>query len=435
MRSRDQSRAGRLARAVLRSRDESGFTMVEMIVAILVFAILIVGVTATMSTSLNMVRNDRNRSVAANLASQEMDTVRSTDSTDLPIGQTVTVQNVDTVPYTITRETEWVTKNASSGACDAPPGSRPAYLRVNVEVTWPSMNGIPPVDAHTILTPPVGAYDPNSGHIAVKVVDRDGFGEGGISVAIAGPQNSSQLTNSDGCAFFAFIPAGTYTVTASAGGYVDLQGVASPSQPASVVVGATTSVQFQYDRAATLQLTMAGSVFGSAAPSSLTISLYNTHILPAGVASFPGSGNPRTISGRFPYADGYEVWAGDCAEADPAGYPGGSRTTVAVDPGAVTSATVLLPEIRITVQQDLGGGTMAPVPGKQVNAVGCGGADNFSIGQTDATGQIVFALPYGTWQISVDGGSVYLGTVPLVPGTDPGDGDGSWPYDISVTTT
>ncbi len=409
--------------------------MVEMVVAILVFAILIVGVTATMSTSLNMVRNNRNRSVAANLASQEMDTVRSTDFTDLPVGQTVTVQNVDTVPYTVTRETEWVTKNASSGACDAPPGSRPAYLRVNVEVTWPSMNGIPPVDAHTILTPPVGAYDPNSGHIAVKVVDRDGFGEGGISVAIAGPQNSSQLTNSDGCAFFAFIPAGTYTVTASAGGYVDLQGVASPSQPASVVVGATTSVQFQYDRAATLQLTMAGSVFGSPAPSSLTVSLYNTHILPNGVESFSGAGNPRTIAGQFPYADGYEVWAGDCAQADPASYPGGSRTTVAVDPGSTTSATVPLPEVRITVQQDLGGGTMAPVPGKQVSAVGCGGADNFSIGQTDSAGQIVFALPYGTWQISVDGGALYLGTVPLVPGADPGDGDGSWPYDISVTTT
>lgn len=408
--------------------------MVEMVVAILVFAILIVGVTATMSTSLNMVRNNRNRSVAANLASQEMDTVRSTDFTDLPVGQTVTVQNVDTVPYTITRETEWVTKNASAGACDAPPGSRPAYLRVNVEVTWPSMSGIPPVDAHTILTPPVGAYDPNTGHIAVKVVDRDGFGEGGVSVAIAGPQNASQLTNSDGCAFFAFIPAGTYTVTASTGGYVDLQGVATPSQPASVAVGATTSVQFQYDRAATLQLTMAGSVFGSPAPSSLTVSLYNTHILPNGVKSFPGAGNPRTISGQFPYADGYEVWAGDCAEADPASYPGGSRTTVAVNPGSTSAATVPLPEIRITVQQDLGGGTMAPVPGKQVSAVGCGGADNFSIGQTDSGGQIVFALPYGTWQISVDGGSVYFGTVPLVPGTDPGDGDGSWPYDISVTT-
>src|SRR5581483_9715364 len=139
---------------------------------------------------------------------------------------------------------------------------------------------------------------------------------GGVSVAIAGPQNASQLTNSDGCAFFAFIPAGTYTVTASTGGYVDLQGVA------------------------TLQLTMAGSVFGSPAPSGLTVSLYNTHILPNGVKSFPGAGNPRTISGQFPYADGYEVWAGDCAEADPASYPGGSRTTVAVNPGSTSAATV-----------------------------------------------------------------------------------------------
>jgi hypothetical protein len=94
---------------------------------------------------------------------------------------------------------------------------------------------------------------------------------------------------------------------------------------------------------------------------------------------------------------------------------------------------VALPEIRVTVRQDLGGGVFVPVPDQPVQAVGCGGADDFPVGQTDANGEVVFALPYGTWNVSVASGLLYSGSVPLAPGPDPGDGDGAWPYDIVVT--
>ena len=54
--------------------------------------------------------------------------------------------------------------------------------------------------------------------------------------------------------------------------------------------------------------------------------------------SATGSGTTRTITPLFPYASGYQVWAGDCADADPAAYTGGSRGAVlASDPGATTS--------------------------------------------------------------------------------------------------
>lgn len=429
-------RLGRTSLRAGRARPdggEGGFTMIEMAVAILLFAVLIGAVMTTQSSTMNLIRSDRHRSVAANLAAQEMDTIRSMDFTMIPLGLTVTEQDVDGIVYTIRHEVEWVTEGASTGACDAPPGERPAYLRVNIGVSWPTMRGVQPVESHTILTPPVGAYDPNSGNIGVKVLDRDGLGQEGIPVSITGPRNASQMTNSDGCAFFAFIPPGDYTVGVSSAGYVDLQGVAAPSQPAAVVVGATTSVSFQYDRAATLELTMRGAVLGSPAPSTLSVNLYNTHLLPDGSKVVTGSGNPRTVTDLFPYADGYEVWIGDCAEGDPAGYPGGSRLAVGTDPGTTVPATVALPEIRVTVRQDLGGGVFVPVPDQPVQAVGCGGADDFPVGQTDANGEVVFALPYGTWNVSVASGLLYSGSVPLAPGPDPGDGDGAWPYDIVVT--
>jgi prepilin-type N-terminal cleavage/methylation domain-containing protein len=106
--------------------EEHGFTIVELMAAISIFALVVTGITALMGTSLNLTRNNRNRAVGANLASQEMDVVRSTTFTDLPLGQVTTTQTVDGVPYSVIRETEWVTQNATTGPCQAPSGTSPA---------------------------------------------------------------------------------------------------------------------------------------------------------------------------------------------------------------------------------------------------------------------------------------------------------------------
>ncbi len=66
-------------RAAGRAQDEAGFTMVEMVIAIFIFAMVITGVGVGMSSALNLTRQNRNRSIAANLAAQQMDTIRSTD--------------------------------------------------------------------------------------------------------------------------------------------------------------------------------------------------------------------------------------------------------------------------------------------------------------------------------------------------------------------
>ena len=68
-------------------------------------------------------------------------------------------------------------------------------------------------------------------------------------------------------------------------------------------------------------------------PNAVPISLGNTHLLPLGVMPTSGSGNPRTITGLFPYADGYQTWAGACSDADPQGVsPSGQRVLRRRDP-------------------------------------------------------------------------------------------------------
>jgi hypothetical protein len=399
--------------------------MIEVMVALVIFGLLIGGIASMQSTTLNLIRNDRHRSVAANLAASEMDTVRSTPFTSLPLGQVVDVQTVGGVPYTVTRESEWVSQDASAGACDAPAGSEPAYLRVEVKVTWPHMNSIPAVASDTVVTPPVGTYDVSTGHLAVKVFDRDGEPQSSIPVAIAGPENRTQSTTSDGCVFFAFLTPGAYVATVSQPGFVDDQGVAAPSQSATVVTSATASLLFLYDRSATLTLDLIGKDAGAAAPSGVPVTLGNTHILPAGTKVVAAGASPVSIPDLFPYADGYETWAGSCADADPAFHDAPRSPPIAVEPAATSSGTIAMPEIRVTVQDGLG----APVPGGRVDAVhtadtGCASGETYAIGLVDASGTLAFALPYGTWQVELD--DVVVGTVTLNPLDPPG------PYDVVV---
>jgi hypothetical protein len=81
---------------------------------------------------------------------------------------------------------------------------------------------------------------------------------------------------------------------------------------------------------------------------------------------------------------------------------------------------------------------MVPAVGKPVAAThapdaGCPSGASFAIGSTDGSGQLVFAIPSGTWQVTVDGGAAFSGSIALDPTLPPADADGTWPYDIEAT--
>jgi prepilin-type N-terminal cleavage/methylation domain-containing protein len=389
---------------------ESGFTMIELVMAIFIFGLVVTGIAAGMTSTLALSRQNKNRSVAANLASQEMDLVRSTDFTSLPIGQLITTQAVDGVTYTVDRESEWVTQTATSGPCQAPPGSDLTYMAVNVSVTWPNMAGVKPPASSTILAPPIGTYDPNNGHIAVTVRDRNGVPQDGVLTSITGGTiSATQYTGVDGCSFFAYEPAGAYTVTLNTTGYVSDQGALIPSQSATVQPGSIVQVQYQYDAASSLVITLAGNT-GGPVPAAIPIGVFNTHILPSGIKIVAGSGSPRTVPNLFPFTDGYEVWGGSCLDANPEGvngsgiafYPGGARLgPLSMNPGSSTAATLSLPEVIVTTK------TAANVPRSNVTVVashapdaGCPSGESYALGTSNGAGQVFSALPYGTWTIT-----------------------------------
>ena len=397
-----------------RSTTESGMTLLELVVAMSIMALMMTGIAATVGSGFTLVRNNRNRDVAANLASQEMDTVRELASSSFTsLAPAVTTQRVGGVPYTVNRELTWVADNASNGPCDAPNQS-PQVVRVHVWVDWPDRRGADPATADSVLTPPVGAYSTNSGHIAVSVVDSDAQPLYGIGVTISGPAAASLPTNSSGCAFFAFMPAGTYAVTLNGVGYVDRQGHANPTQNVGVTVGQVSSVQFDYDRAATIQATFAPAN-GGVVPNDLPITIGNTILVPTGTAVFSGTGQTRTLTNLFPSNDGFAMWAGKCADADPEGttaagaayYPGATRADpVEVDPAQTTPANVTLTPLHVHVTDQSGN----PVSGRSLVLVHaadsvCASGETHTVGTTSASGDIDLSLPFGVWQVQEQGHS------------------------------
>ncbi len=398
--------------------------MVELMISLAVFAIVIAAVGTSLSSALNTTRNNRHRSTAAHLAAQEMDVVRSSDFATLPLGLVQSTSKVDAVDYTVRRESAWVTHSATSDPCTSAAGSVPAYMRVSVSVTWPDMSGTRPVETQTVITPPVGSFSPTSGHIGVTVFDRDGGPAQGHVVRLSGPVISSQTTTTDGCAFFAYLPPGAYTVALDTLGYVDGQGNPTPSQPASVTVSNTTTIQFDYDQASTLSLTQAGR-FGGSIPGAIPVALGNTKLLPSGTKIFPGTGSPRTISSLFPYADGYQTWAGDCADSDPEGqrpggagafYPGASRgAPLTVTPGQTTVGTVTMGTTRVTVRRGLFTVSGATVVARHAPDAGCPAGNLLTLGTTNIFGQLTSAIPHGNWTYEV------TGRLPF----------GAWPSDVN----
>jgi len=259
---------------------DDGFTLIEVMVAL---AILVVVATLAATTLLSVLRstgNDRARVAAANLAAREIETVRSAFESplqgpqSLPLGQVINAAPlpgaaagsplvVDNRAYTVTRTSEWQKQGASTGPCDGGSSGQLAYLRVGVKVTWADIGSTTPVTSATLLTPPLGTYDTGSGHIKAKVTDQNSAPEPGTTVTVAnssGGAVGSQLTAADGCAFFAFLAPGTYTVTASRAGYVDLNWQATPSQSITVVANQAVPAPFDnYAPAATTVFAFDGS--------------------------------------------------------------------------------------------------------------------------------------------------------------------------------
>jgi hypothetical protein len=401
-----------LARLRRAAEGDDGLTLVEVLTASVLFLIVTSSVLYGVTRTLTIGRNNRERTVATNLAAREIDRARAIQDIS-KLDNDGYDQAVGGETFHVLRTASWISKDSTSGPCDGGTGKFVAYKRVAVRVTWNQMNGVKSVRSDTIITPGVGSYDPTLGNLAIRVLDRAATAVSNVTVSISsGSSSASDITGDDGCAFFAQLAPGNWTVTASSSGFVDQQGVVTPSYATSVSAGNPTPLQFTYDKAATLNATIADAAH-PAVPAPLAV--HHALLLPSGTKTFAGSGSARTLPGLFPFTAGYTAWLGACSDADPqakkadgvtALYPGAVPPAAAtVTPGAASPIVASASLVRVVLTR---AGVAAP--GYTVTAIHatgdatCPAGETWTLGTTGVNGSVSAALPFGAWTIRVNDG-------------------------------
>jgi hypothetical protein len=333
-----------------RLRGQGGFALTEAIAAAAVLALLSLGVLAGIDGAASSTGREKARSTASSLAEEDQERLHSIPANNLPELRERKDVPVGGITYTVASEADWISDaNGSTVSCTSE-GGKADYLRLRTTVTSKTVGtSTKPVVLESIVAPPVGSAGGNNGTLAVQVLDRDKVGVTNVTVGISGEtggHTATKKTNAVGCAIFAMIPADTYATSINVPGWVDPGGVTAVNATGIVSPGGTTITSLLYDKRAqvttgfdTLYYRYNGSSPGwvTQASRAWALSLENSDVPGSGIRTFAdtsGAVDPLTVqtgTNLFPFADGYGIYAGKCAEQNPA-------ATVANQPWATINA-------------------------------------------------------------------------------------------------
>jgi type II secretory pathway pseudopilin PulG len=386
-------------------RDERGFALIEVLVSAMLLVLVATGVYAGLDGASNTSGLNKRRSQASAVAQQDQDRMRSMGVAELSNYREDHSVPVGVLDYRVISTASWVTDDTGSASCTS--GQAQAhYLRIESSVTWAQMT-VAPVTIESIVAPPAGSFGGDVGSLAVQVRDRNGVGEPGVSVSLAGARSYTDVTNDAGCVLWGYLPGGNYTVSLARAGYVDPNGVANPAKTVGVVGGATATTAFDYDLGGQIQAgyeTLNGATPVPANPSSF--SAVTSHLtVPLG----PFGGTLSSVV--FPFTDPYGAYAGACAGADPVAN-GQPAQLAQVTPGGTVSVTLREPPVNLLVLRN-----GAPVGGAVVRLTGTGsGCGALPTRTTAADGYLTDrALPYGPYDVCVQ--ATFAGSTYRMTGT------------------
>ena len=355
--------------------SEAGFTLIELVVALGLLAILMSMSLYTIMQGLNLSRDNQNRVIAAGVVTGVLEKLQTVALTTAGFGSIpITSQSLPDetsagVTFHLSQTAEWVNRGVSGSSCNSGTNSS-LILRATVTASWRPTDS---VSQSSLIAPPNGTLSSNDGALAVQVSSSAGSGFAGANVTVVNtkttpPVNQTITTGSDGCAFFAQLPPSTglppYTVTVSSQGGVDAQEQPSFSTTQSVSAGTvsllTGSNAVNYDRGGWVIWSYSSSAPASATGMSISLGSSSQNLTDDLYASPTGILNP-VYPGTYA-----SIFAGSCTDADPAGldssknpfYPTLAPTPVTVTPGGNTTATVPLYPLNLEVTDSSG----QPIP-------------------------------------------------------------------------
>ena len=381
------------ALAAFRS-SEAGFAIMETVVSAAVLAMVAFAVLAGIDGASSSTGREKARSVAASLAEQDQERMRSMQVDSLagyaPAPQTV---NVDGADYTIESEGRWISDSTGGTPSCQNNSTQADYLQISSKVTTKTIGTrTQPVEIKSLVAPSV-LYSSSRGSLAVQVNNRNGVGIEGIAVTITGPASPpAATTNEQGCALFQYIPVGNYDITLNRIGWVDHFGQQQAQGNQDVSAGTLNVRTMNYDQAGAAVATI-----GTYRPGSTTAAAANLLPSKARRVSATNGGEPGmkrifsstpanamvpslTLSDLFPFNDEYGVFTGTCDESSPVNYDPdyypNFTGAVRVDPGATGAVTVRQPPLNIQVRRRLTSttwelGNLISVRAYQLTSSGC----------------------------------------------------------------
>jgi type II secretion system protein I len=191
-----------------RSRDE-GFTLIEVMVALGVFALVSLATVSILITALRTVRENEDRVLAANIARSELEQARISGAEAVPLG--LSERRIS--EFTVRTSANWVGVDQQVSACDAISPGRD-FLRVSVEVSGRSLAAPQQIDGV------IPGVDPQDASGAMTVFVGDAYADPLSDVTITGTDpfhignNFRVVTGPDGCVFLPDLePSGSLQVS------------------------------------------------------------------------------------------------------------------------------------------------------------------------------------------------------------------------------
>lgn len=407
-----------IARRLRSAREsESGFTIIEVMVAMTIFALIAAGIAAGITSSLVLSNDSRARSVASTIAMDDIDQLRDLDNVfDIKSTTSAVEKTIGGRKYSLSRSVAWTRSSGSTTACGTGTGKL-AYKSVTETVSWKtsgSSSGSQKITMSTAIAPLTNINSDTTGSILIGVTRGSGLGLSGITPTVTGPSAVAlPATDAEGCTYITGVAPGTYTVTLSRTGYVDATQQNPSSQTVTVAAGASGAASFAYDAAKTyaVQYTNATST-----PATLATNMPTTFVNPTSGATQVE--NTPTSATLFPFSAGYRVVAGSYVVN--ASGVAASTTCLSPDSGSWTTANSAGKKGAVTQASDtpltaqMGAVKLTGLPaGKfltlKTTAAGSGDP-GCAAGMTLAFPKLTadnatIALPWGTWKAYVGNSS------------------------------
>jgi Tfp pilus assembly protein PilV len=393
---------------------ESGFVLIEVLVSALVIAVTAGAVLTLLQSTTRSAADQRRHSTAQALAQEDQARLRTMRISSLNRLVQKTPVTIDGTTYTV--ESTGVFVNNKSGTASCTSGQTSAdYVRITSSVSWTALGTRPAVTMQSIVSPSNGSLDASHGTLTIEATNAAGTPLSGVGLSGSGAGTFSGSTDSTGCATFADLAAGNYTLTPSAPGLVDKLGEAPKSQTVGVTASGTQVVQLRYDLPGSIPVKFKHRIGSTGTFKETTmdsILVYNAET-GASAKAFPSSPSSRlstiTASSLFPFTTKYTVYAGTCEKDNPnpeskEGVPGaGAAANVLVPAGkAAETATIQVPSLEVTVKNG-----SANVQGARITITddNCGNfkrvytSESAGHQSSSSTGLAEYGLPWSTFDI------------------------------------